>query len=125
MLDHLRRQVCAALVEVHQVMLASCGPAELQASLVPCAARDLCLYLLVPRASDHLYNLEADSHVVIATPAWEVRGQARLLPAHGWPAGLALASFPETAWSELVLVEPGRFHRYAVDDRPAETIDID
>ncbi len=55
-------------------VLATSGPAGVQASEFPCEAIDLNLYLLVPQTSDHLFNLEHDSAVTLLTPEWELRG---------------------------------------------------
>jgi hypothetical protein len=104
--------------------LATSGPADLQASRLPGEARDVTLYLLVPRASDHLFNLETTAEIVVVNREWEARGHARVLPRGEQPAGLALTDRAEAAWSELVELRVERFHQAARPGRSAETIDI-
>ncbi len=125
MIDHLRRCVCAALAPAQEILLATCCQAELQVSRLPGEGRDLALYLLVPRASDHLFNLEREPQVVVVTQAWELRGLARVLAPASRPRGLALCGREEAQWSELVAVQVQRLHLYASGRRPAETIDIE
>ena len=58
MLNHLRAKAEQAFSAARSVILASSGPAGLQADSVLCRSEGLCLYLLVPRTSDQLLNLE-------------------------------------------------------------------
>jgi hypothetical protein len=124
MLEHLRRRVTTALAGEKQGLLATCGKAELQVSRLPCEGHDLKLYLLVPRASDHLYNLEQEPQVVVVTEAWELRGAARRVLEADRPAGLALMQQAEAQWSDLVEVCAERLHLYGTAQRTAETIDV-
>jgi hypothetical protein len=124
MVAHLRQRVCDALASAQDVLLATSGPAQLQASRLPCEARAVTLYLLVPRASDHLYNIEVTPDIVIVNRDWEVRGRARVVPREDHPAGLGLAGRVEAGWSELVEVKVAQFHQLATSDRTAETIDV-
>jgi hypothetical protein len=125
MLEYLRRRACGALAAAGEALLATCGPAELQASRVACEARDLTLYLLVPRTSDHLFNLEHDRAVVIVTPQWELRGEGRVVSGLDRDGDLALARRAEAAWSEMVAVRVQRLHLNADGAKPAETIDLE
>jgi hypothetical protein len=85
---------------------------------------DLGLYLLVPRTSDHLFNLEHNPEVVVTTGTWQVRGVARIAPER--PAGLALLQQPDAVWCEVVMVRPLRLQIEPQGGRGhAETIDID
>jgi hypothetical protein len=52
-----------------QITLTTWGPADLQAALVCCEARDLQLYVLVPQTSDLLFSLEHRPDVLTVTPA--------------------------------------------------------
>jgi hypothetical protein len=124
MLEHLRRRVCAALAAEQEGLLATCGQADLQVSRLPCEGQDLKLYLLVPRASDHLFNLEHEPQVVVVTPAWELRGRARLVRAAEQPPELRLSRRGEAQWSALVEVSAERLHLYGSGQRTAETIDV-
>jgi hypothetical protein len=125
MLAHLRQRVVEALATVQEVLLATSGPAEIQASRVPCEAHELRLYLLVPRASDHLFNLEQQPEIVVVNREWELRGRARVLHNGERPAELGLGRRPEAAWSEWVEVAVEQFHHHAAPGRAAETIDIE
>jgi hypothetical protein len=73
MLDYARQRTIEALRSYRKAVLATSGPAGLQASEFPCEALDLNLYLLVPQTSDHLFNLEHASTVTLLTPGWELR----------------------------------------------------
>jgi hypothetical protein len=106
MLEHLRAQVVTALAGTSTVALATHGPAGLLISVFPCAAVGLCLYVRVPRTSDHLVNLEADPEVSVATCRWQARGRARVVPRPERPDDLPLASAPKADWYELVEIRP-------------------
>jgi hypothetical protein len=108
MLDHLRRHIAATLEGARSATLATSGPAGLLADVVPCVADDIQLYLLLPRTSDHLLNLEADSRVAVTTAEWQLRGRARVVSAIDRPGALALAEVPGARWSVLVEVTPER-----------------
>ena len=126
MLDHLRQHIAAALAPTQAATLATSGPAGLQADLLPCAASGLLLYLLLPRTSDHLLNLETDPIVVVTAADWQVRGRARLLGARERPVAAALLGAPEAPWSVVVEVRPTRVtiaHRTGWG--AAETIDME
>lgn len=125
MLAHLRERVVEALGAVQEVLLATSGPAEIQASRVPCEAQELRLYLLVPRASEHLFNLEQQPEIVVVNREWELRGRARVLRNGERPADLGLGRRAEAEWSEWVEVAVERFHRHAAPGRAAETIDVE
>jgi hypothetical protein len=84
----------------------------------------LTLFLLVPRASDHLFNIEGQEAVVVVTDCWELRGSARVVVAPERPADLALLQREEALWSELVAVQAQRLHVFGAGARPAETIDV-
>lgn len=126
MLDHLRQRVIEALASVRLVTVATYGPAELQASQVPCEALGMCLYLLLPLTSDHLVNLENRPEAVVTTPEWQLRGRAVVLARGEGPGELTLCHEPEAEWGRVVLVRPAQFNLR----RPhgwgySETIDID
>lgn len=125
MLDHLRRRVIAAFAGTHAVTLATFGPADLQASTVPCEPHDLSLFVLVPRASDQFFNLENNPRVVATADHWEVRGVARIVPKTELTPGLNLGRAPEASWSALVEVIPQRVQlNPAGRNEQPETIDV-
>lgn len=125
MLEHLRRRVIEAFAGTHTVTLATFGPADLQASTLPCEPRDLSLFVLVPRASDQLFNLENNPRVVATADHWEVRGVARIVPKAEVTPALNLRHAPEANWSALVEVIPQRvqLNPRGKAERP-ETIDV-
>ncbi len=126
MLEHLHELVATTLAQTTMVALATHGPAGLLINVFPCAAVDLHLYVQVPRISDHLVNLEADSEVTVATCCWQARGRARVLPRPERPADLPLASTPEARWCELVEIQPTRLDiAHETGWGAAETIDLD
>jgi hypothetical protein len=123
MLDHLQRRIVETLAEAHSVTLATYGPASIQAHVFPCEAQSGALYILVPRTSDHLFNIENHPSVVATTERWQVYGAAEALPM--CPAGLALGGRPDAAWSAVVRLIPVRLH--IAPTGPAgcsETIDV-
>lgn len=126
MLDHLRQRVIEALASVQFATLSTYGEAALQATLLPCEAIDLQLYLLLPATSDHLLNLESQPEVVVTTPEWQLRGTAMILTPTDFPPNLTLLQKPEAQWSRLVAVRPSQFNlRRANGWGFSETIDID
>jgi hypothetical protein len=124
MLNHLRQRVTETLSTARSATLSTHGAAGIQANVFPCEVVGTTLYLLVPRTSDHLFNLEQHPEMVVTTETWQVRGTAFIVTER--PAGLALLEQPDAAWCELVAVRPTRLQI----ERPggtgyAETIDID
>jgi len=124
MLNHLRERVTKVLSEAAVATLSTHGAAGIQANVFPCESVDLGLYLLVPRTSDHLFNLEQTPEVVVTTETWQLRGMACIAPDH--PAGLALLQQPDAAWCEVVAVRPTRLQIEPQGGLGhAETIDVD
>lgn len=125
MLDDLRQRAVDILGATSHATLLTCGPADLQATYARCAASALLIYVLVPRTSDVLFNLEHRPEVLLLTPQWQLRGTASALPPERHPADLALLAAPEAAWCAIVLVTPTRLHWIGngVTDI-AETIDL-
>lgn len=83
MLEHLRTRAAATLGEADAAFLATCGPAGPLVSCVGCAPDGLCLRVAVPAGSDHLFNLELDPTVAVATGHWELRGTATVIRGTG------------------------------------------
>ncbi len=108
MLDYARQRASEALSIPRKAVLATSGPAGLQAGEFPCQALDLHLYLLVPRTSDHLFNLEHNPAVTLLTAGWELKGQAQVIPAGASDLKLDLLREPGTEWCALVRVAPCR-----------------
>jgi hypothetical protein len=106
MLDYARQRGIEALRIPRTAVLATSGPAGVQASEFPCQAIDLDLYLLVPKTSDHLFNLEHDPNVTLLTPAWELKGQACIIPPGASDLELHLLREPEAEWCVLLRVDP-------------------
>ena len=125
MLDYARQRVREALRIPHRAVLATTGPAGLHASEVPCEAVELNLYLLLPRTSDHLFNLEHESAVTVVTSGWELKGHAKIVPSD--TPGLELNSLrePGTEWFVLVQVDPSQLQVHRVGGwGNLETIDL-
>ncbi len=125
MLDHLRKQVADALAAATQITLATHGAAGLQTSFLPCQAIGTRLYVLVPRTSEHLVNLEGSREIVAVTERWELRGKARSIPLTSHPE-LTLAQMPAAPWNALVEIRPIRLQIAREEGAGyAATIDID
>jgi len=80
----------------------------MQASEFPCEAIDLDLYLLVPKTSDHLFNLENDFTVTLLAAGWELKGEAQIIPPNTLNFDLDLLRVPGAEWCVLVRVDPCR-----------------
>jgi len=79
-----------------------------QAGEFPCQAIGLDLYLLVPRTSDHLFNLEHNPTVTLLTTACELKGEAQILPPGELDLELDLLREAAAGWCVLVRVDPGQ-----------------
>ncbi len=125
MLRKLRQRASEALSTARQIVLSASGPADIQAEVLPCEAVGLALYVLVPRTSDLLFNLENNSLVVATADTWQARGVARLLAPREYPDRLVIARTPEAAWCEVVEIRPTRLWlRPPGVQGQGETIDI-
>jgi hypothetical protein len=106
MLDYAHQRAIEALKTPNVVILASSGPAGVQASEVKYEALELELYLLVPQTSDHLFNLEADPNVTLLTGNLEIKGKAQIMPSIPEGFALGLLHEAEAGWCALVRVYP-------------------
>ncbi len=127
MLNYAREHAIAALRAPRKAVLATNGPAGVQASELLCEAIELDLYLLVPQTSDHLFNIEHDSAVTLVSAGWELKGKARVIATKREDLGLDLLREPEAEWCVLVRIEPyqvqirregGWGHRETIDLKP-------
>jgi hypothetical protein len=125
MLNHLRQRIAAALENACSATLATSGPAGLQAHVVRCVASGIQLYLLLPRTSDHLLNLEHEPTVVVTTAEWQVSGRARVVTEAICAAALLLKA-PDAPWSVVIEVQPTRVSIAQSEGwGAAETIDLE
>ena len=108
MLDYARQRAAEALGVPRTVVLATNGPAGLQAGEFPCEAIGIDLYLLVPCTSDHLFNLEQHPSVTLLTAAWEMNGVAQVVSPAALDLDLDLLREPGAQWCGLVRVAPRR-----------------
>ena len=106
MLDYARQRAVEALKATRTVILVTSGPAGVQAGEFPCEVLDLDLYILVPRISDHLFNLEHKSAVTLLTPSWELKGKAQIILPGDSNLQLDLLRGPGVEWYVLVRVDP-------------------
>jgi hypothetical protein len=124
MINYARNRAVEIMKNAHTAVLATAGLAGVQASEFPCEAVELDLYLLVPRTSDHLFNLEQDGRVALHTDQWELTGKGRALsPEEVWPR---ISLLPKTgaAWYVLVKVVPSQIQFLRSEGwGPAETSD--
>jgi hypothetical protein len=108
MLDYARLRAIEALRAPRTAILATSGPAGIQAGEFSCEAIDLDLYLLVPQTSDHLFNLEHDSAATLLTADWELKGEAQIVSPAALDLALGLLQKPEAKWCALVRVAPSQ-----------------
>ena len=96
-----------------------------QVSEFPCEAVELDLYLLLPRTSDHLFNLEQDGRVALHTDQWELTGKGRALSLEEKRPEIALLPKIGTSWYVPVKIVPRQIQILRpVGWGPAETIDL-
>jgi hypothetical protein len=125
-LNHLREQAGEVLSTVSKVIISAGGPAGIQAEPLGCEAVGLVIYVLVPRTSDLLFNLESNPLVVATADTCQVRGVARLIQPGNYPRQLAIIRMPEAAWSELIEIRPTWLQlRPHSGQGQGETFDID
>lgn len=108
MLDYARQHAIEALRIPRTAVLVTSGPAGVEAGTFPCEAIDLDLYLVVPKTSDHLFNLEHDSTVTLLTAGWELKGKAHIVPPGTSELKLDLLLEPGAEWYVLLHVDPCR-----------------
>lgn len=127
MLDQLRDAALAQIAAAPYCTLSTRGPAGVQASMVLCAVRDACIYMLIPHTADHLFNLEYEQEVVLTTAHWQLRGAALALGGVAGPRGTApadLIAHANRAEAALLEIFPARIHLEAGGQRQhRETID--
>jgi len=125
MLDYARQHEIEALKIPRKAVLATSGPAGLQASEIPCEAIGLNLYLLVPQTSDHLFNLEHGCSVTVITAGWELKGEAQVISPNAPDFEPGLLQEPGAEWCVLVRVDPCQIQiRRVVGWGNLETIDL-
>ena len=125
MIDYARERAIKILKTSHSAVLATTGPAGVQASEFPCEAVGLDVYLLLPRTSDHLFNLEQDRRVALHTDHWELRGKCRVLSQEGELPHISLLPKKGAEWYVLVKIIPSQIHVLRSEGwGPAETIDL-
>lgn len=125
-LDYARQRAIEALRIPRRAVLATSGPAGLQAGEYPCEALELNLYLLVPKTSDHLFNLEHGTVVTLVTAWWELNGEAQVISPNAPDLELDLLGEPGAEWCELVRVAPCRMQvRREGSGGSLETIDLE
>jgi hypothetical protein len=108
MLDYAHQRAIEVLRIPRRAVLVTSGPAGLQASQHPYEACGLDVYLLVPQASDHLFNLEQESSVTVLTEVWELKGQAQIVPPGALNIDLALLREEGANWCAMVRVKPAQ-----------------
>jgi hypothetical protein len=129
MLDKLRAAALTLIATTPHCTFSTTGPAGVQASVVACVVRDGCVYVLVPSAADHLFNLEHETEVALTTAQWQLRGAALALGSADGRHGTApheLIVRARTAGHMVVEVFPLRVHLEATGQRRyRETIDFE
>ncbi len=124
-MNYARQRAIEALKSACTTVLATSGPAGLLESEHPCEAIELDLYVLLPRTSDHLFNLEQDRHVALLTGEWGLRGTGCALSPQDVQPELRRLQPLLNEWYVLVKVEPIQVQLRRPDGwGPLETIDL-
>lgn len=119
MLKELQDRVILILATTQSCTLSTNGPAGLQASVVYYVNLGIIPYLYIPDSSDHLFNLEHQSSVVLTTKLWQLYGTGIILNQANIPAPVK-----QRPWHMLIQVLPAKMH---IDSGPGsgrETIDF-
>lgn len=128
MLDQLRTEALALIAARPNCTLSTYGPAGIQASIVSCIVRATCIYILIPSATDQLFNLEHELELVLTTRRWQLRGAALVLEYRPTPYPATPADLSDWAHrngAALVEVFPLRIHIEPYGKhRHRETIDF-
>ncbi len=125
MLHYTVQRAIELLKPVSTVVLATYGPAGILASMQPCEAVGADLYLLLPRTSDHLFNLEEDSHVALVSGDWDLRGKGHVLSPEECLPQLERLKACATGWHVLLKVVPTQIQFQRREGwGPAETLDL-
>jgi hypothetical protein len=90
-----RQRVSEALSSVQGVVVSSSGPAGIQAETLACAAVGMVLYVLVPKTSDLLFNLEKNPAGCSSAQQLDKARVRRLISANGNLAGFKTMSASE------------------------------
>jgi hypothetical protein len=106
MLDYARERAMEVLKTAQTAVMATSGPAGVQASEFRCEAIGLDLYILVPQTSDHLFNLEHETMVTLLAAGWQLKGEAQIVAPGIADLELNLLHEPGAAWCVLVRVTP-------------------
>jgi hypothetical protein len=105
-LDYARQRAIEALRIPRRAVLVTSGPAGVEVGTFPCEAVDIDIYLLVPRTSDHLFNLENNSTVTLLTAGWQLKGEGRIVAPNAKDLELDLAEEQGEEWCVLLRVNP-------------------
>lgn len=122
-MDYARQRAEQIMTFTRRVILITNGPAGVQASECACEICGLVIYLLVPRTSDHLFNLETEPGVILLAGRWMAKGKAVLV----WsaPRDLEIMKTTGAEWCQLVLLRPDEIQILRLDGWGSiESIDL-
>ena len=105
MLDSLRDRATQLLASTATCTLATTGPAGVQASTVDCKSKESEFILLIPNTSDHLFNLEHEPQVALATERWQLQGTTEIVS-----NATDIFDDPRWQWYIAVKVIPRQMH---------------
>lgn len=110
---HLQQRVSELLQGYDRAILATCGPAGPQISMVPYAVKGLTIYLSLPHNSDLLFNLETNPVLALLTASWRLQGKGAVVK----------ETVPFPHWQTIVIVTGTNLH--VLDEQhTVETIDF-
>ncbi len=105
MFDYAQQRALEVLGTPHTAVLVTTGPAGVQVGEFPCAASGLRIDLLVPRTSDHLFNLEHNTTVTLLIARCEVMGTAQIVSREAVDVAGDLLRNPAANWCVCVRVD--------------------
>jgi hypothetical protein len=125
MINYARERAIEILKTAHTAVLATVGLTGVKASEFPCESVGMVLYLLVPKTSDHLFNLEQDKRVALHSKQWEITGKALVLSENEKRFRLSRFSKIEKKWYVIVKIIPNQIQVLRQEGwGPYETIDL-
>lgn len=110
---HLQKRVEVLLNQFDSTTLATCGQAGVQLSRVSYEVENLDIVLFLPQSSDHLFNLETYSALILLTDYWKLEGKGVISHDIGTPHN----------WQVAVIVKTSRLH-ILKEQNIVETIDF-
>jgi hypothetical protein len=105
MFDYAHQRALELLGTPRTAVLVTNGPAGVQVGEFACTLLGLSLYLLVPRTSDHLFNLEYEATVILLIARCELKGRAQIISRGAVNPDCTLLREQQADWCAFLHIE--------------------